>query len=287
MAFITKTDIVSILLATYNSEKYISQLIDSILTQSYSNWLLYVRDDCSTDNTYNLLQQYSEANQGKIILVDNNGLSLGAYRNFIYLLESVQSDYYMFCDHDDIWLPSKIEDSFFAIKKAEKDFGHLSPIIVHSDMIVVDEFLNEVHPSFWKYSRLLPDNVSFLELSVCHSVNGCTMLFNDSAKIVSLKNVDYCSMHDMLLARSVAEQGGIISPIKHATVLYRQHGQNVIGATRFDLKYVFKRIIYSWGSIKDNYINWKNLHHMRKVSLLSYLFCKIKISFLRITMKQA
>lgn len=270
---------ISILLATYNSEKYIKEQIDSILNQTYKKWVLFIRDDMSKDNTLNIIDEYVKNYPDKISLLDNNGEPKRAYLNFIELLKNVDSDYYMFCDHDDVWLPNKIELSMQRMKEVEKPG---LPVIVHTDMKVVDQNLKVINNSFWGYSRLLPERTSFKEMVLCNSANGCTMLFNNKAKEVSLPNVAFAKMHDMLLNQSVAANGGIISPIYEPTVLYRQHTDNVVGAKRRDFSFYVQKASHLWGVLIDNYHDWKLSTYIQSYSLVSYFFVKFKIMFLKI-----
>ena len=274
----------AILLATYNSEKYIGAQIDSLLQQTYKDWILYVRDDCSTDKTPDILSKYKNLYPNKIMILDNYGQSLKAYRNFVDLLQRVESDYYLFCDHDDVWLPNKVEISINRIIELERQYTS-KPIIVHTDMKVVDQNLNVICDSFWKYSNLLPDHTKFEEMVLCNSANGCAMMFNDKAKTVALPNVSFATMHDMLVNQSVAASNGIISAIKIPAVLYRQHIDNVVGAKKRDLKYYVHKIKNIQILLKDNVLCYKNANRIRPISIMSFLFTKIKIFIFKRTVR--
>lgn len=265
---------ITILLATYNSSKYIREQIDSLLNQTYKDWRLIIRDDLSNDSTMGIIQDYIRQYPDKISILDNQGVSKRAYLNFVELMKNVESEYYMFCDHDDVWLPNKIEISMMRMKKVEKPDV---PVIVHTDMKVVDQDLNLIHNSFWAYSRLLPERTSFKEMVLCNSSNGCTMLFNHKAKEVAMPNIAYATMHDMLVNQSVAANGGIISAIYEPTVLYRQHIDNVVGASKRDLKYQLKKLKSIGKVIKENYDDWKRSSNIKHYSFSSYMWTKIKV----------
>ena len=254
---------IAILLATYNSGPYIKEQIDSILAQTYKEWKLVVRDDLSTDNTVEIIKEYIGRYPDKISILDNHGESKRAYLNFVELLKNVESEYYMFCDHDDVWLPNKIELSIQRMKEVEKLD---TPVVVHTDMKVVDQDLNVINDSFWRYSRLLPDHVTFKELALCSSVNGCTMLFNYKAREVALPHVAHATMHDMLVAQSTAANQGVVSAVKVPTVLYRQHVDNVVGAHERN---------------KSNIRDWKLSSGISYYSFLSYLITKVRVSYYR------
>lgn len=111
---------VVVILPTYNGEKYLEELLDSIYNQSYPNIEIITRDDCSTDKTGSIILKYSKKKiKGrKITIIDNENKILKCPDCFIKLLEVAPvADYYCFCDQDDVWLPNKIED---AVKEIEK-----------------------------------------------------------------------------------------------------------------------------------------------------------------------
>ena len=270
---------VTILLATYNSAHFIREQLDSLLSQTYQDWNLVVRDDCSSDSTISIIREYMTQYPEKISILDNKGKSLRAYYNFVELLKNVESHYYMFCDHDDVWLPNKIELSIKRMKEIERPGV---PVIVHTDMKVVDQELNIIHDSFWAYSRLLPERTSFKEMVLCNSANGCTMLFNHNAKEVAIANIAYATMHDMLVNQSVAANGGIISAIYEPTVLYRQHIDNVVGASKRDMKYQLKKLKSIGKVIKENYDDWKRSSYIKPYSFSSYMWTKIKVMWWKV-----
>lgn len=273
---------VTILLATYNSEPYIREQLDSILNQSYKEWKLVVRDDLSNDRTVEIISEYISRYPDKISILDNHGESKRAYLNFVELLKNVESEYYMFCDHDDVWLPYKIELSMKRMKEVEKPD---IPVVVHTDMRVVNEGLDTICDSFWRYSRLLPDHVEFKELAVCNSVNGCTMAFNKKARDLSLTHVAHARMHDKLVARTVAANGGIISAIKAPTVLYRQHLDNVVGAHLRNKSFYKSKLKHLRHTIKRNIESWRLSSQIQYYSFASFIVMKIKMSYYRYRVK--
>ena len=101
---------VNIMMATYNGEKYLSEQLDSILSQSFQNFKIYISDDKSIDNTLEILLKYKKNYPDKIEIIDYEKKKGSAAKNFIYLFENVdEADYYMFCDQDDVWDNDKIK----------------------------------------------------------------------------------------------------------------------------------------------------------------------------------
>lgn len=217
----------AILLTTYNSEKYLEAQMDSLISQTYKDWRLYIHDDGSSDKTLSIIDRYKQKDSRIHLLYDDT--SRGARDSFMWLLEQVESDLYMFCDHDDVWLPSKIEQS---IRLMEQQQDRLSvPIIVCTDAKFVDKDLKIRSESFWRERchRKWMFNNKWYHLYY-NNVIGCTMLFNRIARDQALPYPHNTQMHDSWLAASVLWKGGRIIPIDEPLILYRQHGGNTIGA---------------------------------------------------------
>lgn len=232
---------VAICLATYNGEKYIAQQIDSILSQTYSYWTLFVRDDCSTDKTRDILNVYVEKYPDKIFFIPNFAVNPhGAKNNFSCILKWIKSryqfSYFMFSDQDDIWLKNKIEVSMKKINKLEKKFSKDMPLLIHTDLKVVDQNLSILGKSFFRYRALNPDITDLNHLLVQNNITGCTMLWNKQLnQLFDLEN-EKIVMHDWWIAL-VASCFGVISYVNRPMILYRQHQKNVVGATRVNTPY--------------------------------------------------
>lgn len=100
-------DLVSIIMPAYNSEKYISESIESIQAQTYKNWELLVVDDCSKDSTVEIIQKYA-ADDERIRLLHNEKNS-GAAISRNYALREAKGKWIAFLDSDDVWLPQKLK----------------------------------------------------------------------------------------------------------------------------------------------------------------------------------
>ena len=99
--------LVSVVIATYNGERFIGKQLDSILAQTYPNIEVIIVDDCSSDNTVNLLQQYAAIHQN--IFIYQNDKNLGYVKNFEKGMLLSKGDFIAPSDQDDIWLPQKIQ----------------------------------------------------------------------------------------------------------------------------------------------------------------------------------
>jgi len=235
------TDKIAILMATYNGEKYICQQIDSILSQTCKDWELYIHDDGSTDNTIAAVESYVEKYQDKIHLIDGKSTG-GAKYNFFYMFGQVEAPYYMTCDQDDVWLEKKIEltyDKMLAIEdKADV------PCLVYTELRVVDSELNTIADTMSEYQSLDCHKRTINQFILQNSVTGCTMMVNMALrdKMLHITDIDNTIMHDWWAAL-VAAQFGKTAFIDEPTILYRQHGDNSLGALGINkLSYIVRRV---------------------------------------------
>ncbi|MCR4590441.1 MAG: glycosyltransferase [Lachnospiraceae bacterium] len=130
---------VAVLLCAYNGSAYIKEQVDSILGQTWSNLHLYIQDDCSTDNTREILMEYSAHPEVTLISGDCH---LGYPMCFYDLLSGVtDADYYAFSDQDDVWLPDKILRSVKLLRKCNPK----KPALYYANYYICDKNLNTLH----------------------------------------------------------------------------------------------------------------------------------------------
>jgi len=243
---------VAILMATYNGEKYIEEQVESILNQTYKDFVLYIRDDNSTDNTNNIIAKYVEKYPNRIIKVEDNKIAKGACKNFMFLLEHVYNlnkyEMFMFCDQDDVWLENKVECT---INEYQKVDNKEQPILVHTDLNVVDAELNIINESFLEYSNLDGKYIKFNNYLIQNNVTGCTMLINKKLVELLKFNIQDIRMHDWYFALIASAFGKVIF-INKKTIKYRQHGKNVLGAKKVKgIKGIYNKLIKN-NTIKDD-----------------------------------
>lgn len=266
---------IAILLATYNAAKYIREQIDSILAQTQNDWTLYIRDDGSKDETLAILEEYRRKNPNIILIRDNLG-NLGCRDNFFRMLEIVDSEYYMFSDADDFWLPTKIEDSYSTILRLENDHPK-SPILVHTDMSVADRNLNVISKSMWEYGHFNPDKIKNKNYLAIHGfVGGATSIFNKKVKNISMPFSKDVYLHDLWIGLCVI-QNGILFSLHKPTMLYRQHNDNIAGASlekQLSIKYKIKNLRKV---IQLNISTAKMLKKIGWGGFFKYIYYKIKL----------
>lgn len=256
--------IIAILMSTYNGREYIEEQIESIINQTNKNWHLYIRDDGSTDSTVTILNKFEKV-YPQITILKDKIKHRGIKGSFIYLLKECEASYYMFCDQDDVWLEDKIDISLYEIER----FRHMDrPILVVSDLEVVDKDLNTIALSLWAQNKItnIVDDPSYLTVAPMYT--GCTMMFNQAAKECMLNGSDSTYViHDQSLALNTYRSRGKIIPIHRSLIKYRQHNNNVIGAQRTHTINLLK-------ILKTSMSYYRSSHPILKTSVTYYLYKK-------------
>jgi glycosyltransferase involved in cell wall biosynthesis len=227
-----------ILLSTYNGAKHLKAQLDSLLSQTYKNFEIIIRDDGSSDQTLEVLKSYG-------MKVIKSAQNLGAKKSFStlleYALQNSDSEYFMFCDQDDVWEKEKIEKTLAKMNALEQTFGDI-PILVHTDLEVVDEKLDTIANSFMEFQKINPLKNKFHNLLIQNTITGCTMMINRKLAQQCLPIPKDAIMHDWWIGL-VASYFGKIGYVDESTIKYRQHAKNTIGAKGFNAAFVLKSIV--------------------------------------------
>lgn len=228
-----------ILLSTYNGEKYLKEQLDSLFLQTYQDFKLIVRDDGSKDRTKEILNFYN------IELVDSSK-NLGVKKSFETLLkyasENSVAEYFMFCDQDDVWNNDKIEKTLKRMQELETFYGNKIPLLVHTDLEVVNKKLETLSDSMWESEHINPRANTLNKLLIQNTITGCTMMINRTLAMKSLDISSKAIMHDWWIGL-VATTFGEIGFIEESTMKYRQHGENDTGAKNYNYKNIISKII--------------------------------------------
>lgn len=225
---------VTVLMATFNGEKYLKEQIVSVLKQEGVHVNLIVRDDGSTDSTLAILDQFEQ--DGKLTWY--RGDSVGPALGFLKLLrDAPKADYYAFSDQDDVWRAGKLKRGIELLETVSATI----PALYCSNYHLVDENL-----------QALPSNnhfttTTFSESLVASCCTGCTMIFNNAlAEAVNAHEPVHIVMHDDWLHKVCLALGGRIFYDSRRTLEYRQHSDNVDGgihSIQHRLFNVFSRIM--------------------------------------------
>ncbi len=265
--------VIEILLATYNGEKHLKPLLDSIMQQSMKKWHLTIQDDCSEDFTKHIIKEYVKKYPDKIRLLENNQRFGSATTNFLNMLTKYNSvyPYIMFCDQDDVWLDNKIELSIQKMQEYEQKYDKSTPILIHTDLTVTDENLQTINPSLFHMQKMEYERVKLSHLLVQNVVTGCTVMINQSLfELIRYKIPQRAVMHDWWMA-IVTSCFGKIGFVDQSTILYRQHGKNAVGAKNartFSYKLeLLKNVGKFRVSIGKTYIQAEELYNLYGSSL--------------------
>ena len=234
---------IDILLATYNGARFLPEQLASLAAQSHRDWRLLVRDDGSTDGSLDVVRAWSESVSQPVEIIEDGRKGLGASLNFAALLEASEAPYFACCDQDDVWLPEKLATMLAAVREAEHGLPDDTPVLAWSDLRVVDAALQPIADSFHRFSRrptLYPGR-ELRQVMLHNFVTGCASLGNAALRDKALPVPPAASMHDWWLAMVAAGLGELVR-VRQATILYRQHGGNTLGANANDplsqLRYV-------------------------------------------------
>ena len=270
---------IDILIPTYNGAKYLKTQLDSILEQSYSDWRILIRDDGSTDGTDKIIEDWKCSNPGKLFVIPDVERGLGVSQSFGRLLMASSADYVMLCDQDDFWDSEKIRKSLDKIQEEEQKGGQ-TPLMVCTDLEVVDHELNTISKSFWRDRKDSPKILKDFEKLIAHSVvTGNTILLNKCAVKLAVPIKTNFFLYDQWISIKVARYGKILF-LDEALVKYRQHENNVLGSFKFSKTYLINKIkfipyyVHSW-------IRLKNELEM-DFSVSRILIFKIKYNFIKV-----
>ncbi len=213
------------MLSVFNGEKYLAAQLDSIINQTLADFVLYTRDDGSSDSSPEILRHYSDRD-ARIKLVSSHSGHLGLTPSLKVLLQQVREPVIFFADQDDEWMPHKMETMTLQVRLLQP----AKPWVIFSDLLVTDSSLNVIHDSFWDLARINPDQTSFSQVVRRNPVTGCASAINAKMLETALRMPDE-AIHDWWMATMAALEGMLL-PVREPLVLYRQHNKNTIGAHR-------------------------------------------------------
>jgi glycosyltransferase involved in cell wall biosynthesis len=239
---------VAVLLPTYNGGRFIAQQLDSILAQTVDDLVIVTRDDGSTDATREIVRSYAKRLPQRFHIVEAQGGNLGPGQSFSLLMQyalenrdalGLERLNLLLCDQDDVWERRKVEVELDALMHLETCLPG-QPLLVHSDLTVVDAELANIADSFLAYHGLDGNRNDLRNILFSNTVTGCTAMMNEALLRKALPIPPTAMMHDWWLAL-VAAAFGKIHFIPDRLVQYRQHGQNTLGAREYQPRRLFSK----------------------------------------------
>lgn len=208
---------VTIVMTTYNGERFIEEQIESIIGQTYINFELKIIDDKSTDNTRNLLSKFKD---DRITLIFNKH-NVGCSRSFVKGLKDVKTEFILLCDHDDIWEENKIEVLINEIKDND---------LIYSDCRLINETGALIQESYKSSNRLIGFDSSNPNIDKICAFNsfilGCSIMFRRDTLNYIIPILDMSYNHDKWIVALISQVGSM-KYIDEKLFRYRIHNNNL------------------------------------------------------------
>lgn len=219
----SRSEHVTLLLASYQGEAYLKQQLTSLAAQSHSDWSLIVGDDGSRDGTAAIVKEFAATQPaGRVTMI--KGPQAGATQNFLNLLEAAPSGTAIaFCDQDDIWLPHKLEHALEFLRKTDRPAHYAArTIICDSDMTPLTN------------SRRFARPLGFRNALVQACMAGNTSVFNPAAAellkaAASAARTRRILSHDWWAYQITSGAGAELYHDPRPVLYYRQHGRSEVG----------------------------------------------------------
>lgn len=236
---------ISVVMATYNGSRYLREQLDSILNQSVGVDEIVVVDDCSSDDTIKVINEYRR--KYSFIYLIQNVTNIGVVKTFEVAINNCKGQYVLFADQDDVWFKDKIEILI-------NNIG--DNLLIYSDAVVVDKNLNKVLESNLFFYEAVRDFSCFRDYLFGNNVTGCTMMVNREIFARTIPIPEFGIMfHDQYLAL-YASYKRKIKRVGIPLMLYRQHDKNVAASfQRMD----YQSIIVNSGKMVDDLVAIRNL----------------------------
>lgn len=217
---------ISVAMATYNGQEYLSEQLESILRQTKKVDEIVIVDDCSTDGTVEMIHEYMRKYPQSNIRFFANETNLGYKKNFYKAMSLCEGDIIFLCDQDDIWKENKV-DILTGLLESNSDMG-----LVSSSFIQIDGDGEEVSSNKSAYRRKMDEGNLYsvpLEDLIFHNASqGCAMAFRKEVRDLYMKHFVDELPHDWVL-NVIAAMDKKCYYLNSPMFFYRIHDKNTIG----------------------------------------------------------
>lgn len=248
---------ISIAMATYNGAKYLRAQLDSLYSQTKVPDEIVVCDDCSSDDTIKILEEFHKNKGLKYLINDTN---LGVNKNFEKAIRACSSDYIAICDQDDVWFPQKIEILLKKIIEVENN----QPCVISSRSTELKPGMSTNEYKCGSDS----DGIYATLLGPSYLVQGCTLIMNK--KMINLLKPFPYSYKEIMMYDGyisfVAATCGIKYNLAKVLMAYRRHESNVIGKIS-DKKNLWHRIV-----TKIKHLKFDRIFPSSRCNTLKYVY---------------
>ena len=234
---------IDVIMAVYNGSNYLEQQIISIYNQSLKPKKLIIRDDLSTDTSIEMLR-YFKSKWPEWINLYLGEKRFGIKGNFEELINLSDSPYIALADQDDIWHLNKLRIGYEQCKFHEEIYGEQTPILIHSDLELINHNGSFITQSFIEFQGLKTNKTDLDSLIFQNVITGCSIFMNKALALKALPFPDEAIMHDWWLGL-VASEFGLIHFENQQLLSYRQHSGNIIGAKGKGLTYLIYKLSQS------------------------------------------
>lgn len=222
---------VTVLLSTYNGERYVKELLDSVLAQKDIHLSLLIRDDGSTDDTLSILKEYNDTHNNITLF---EGSNKGYIKSFWSLMiNAPESDYYAFCDQDDIWEEDKCISAIQLMEETKSN----GPLLYTSNVKGINENGTVIKNCVFPVQGV----ISFADSLQRGSLPGCTFVFNEESKKEATKYHGPQISHDWTLYIIAKAIGHVVYDDK-SHIYYRLHEDNTVGLDESKVEHFKKKM---------------------------------------------
>ena len=219
-----QTDLVSIIMPSYNSEKFISKTIESVINQTYERWEIIIVDDCSPDNSNQIIEKYCK-NDSRIKLIkleQNSGPAVARNR----AIEEAKGRYIAFLDADDLWLPEKLEKQLEFMQKNNMAFTYSGYKLVDEDDNALGVFIPRKELT---YEDILKTNDI-----------GCLTAIYDVQKLGKIYMPNILKRQDyglwLKILKQIGKTKGIVEPLAVYRIRKNSVSSNKLKAAKYQWK---------------------------------------------------
>ena len=249
---------IGIVLATYNGEKYLPQMLDSLLAQTRPADIIVVVDDGSKDSTVSILESYKDKLPLQITCMPENRGHRAAFSKALEIARPLlaDDDLIALADHDDIWCPQKLQQLEEAI---ETPCDGKLPTLVFGDATVIDAEGKPLYDSWRTVAHIQAELPVETRIAGTNNITGCMSIFRASLLKYILPIPAAVGVHDAWIGLLAAKHG-TIKAIDTPVIQYRLHGNNSVGlGNRYSFDETCKRQI-DWTDMLISQSNLLNLN---------------------------
>jgi teichuronic acid biosynthesis glycosyltransferase TuaG len=239
--------LVSIIVPTYNSSNFIKDAIESVKSQTYINWEMIIVDDCSKDNTVEIIKgEMKKDKRIKLICLEKNSGAAFARNTAI---QNARGKYIAFLDSDDLWYPEKLEKQVAFMQENDIAFSFTSYRIINEDGTETDKIIN------------VPEEIDYKGL-LKNTIIGCLTVMLDVSKLGLVQMPNIRTRQDTALWLSILKKGYKAYGIQEPLSKYRKVNGSI-----------------SSNKLKMAKQNWRMYRDLEKLNVIYASWCFVNYAW--------